>query len=60
MAFAVFVMFFCAVTGMGSHLILEYQKSVTTHASHSADSWVHEQSFNTKNRSRVSGICAVF
>ena len=30
----------CAVTGMGGHLILEYQKSVTTHASHSADRWV--------------------
>jgi hypothetical protein len=50
------MMFLCAMTGMGGHLILEYQKSVTTHASHSADRWVLEQSFNTTNRRLVSGI----
>jgi hypothetical protein len=45
------MMFLCAMTGMGGHLILEYQKSVTTHASHSADSWMLEHRFNTESRS---------
>jgi hypothetical protein len=43
-----FAMFPCAMTGMGGHLILEYQKSVTTHASHSAGSWVPRLAFNNR------------
>jgi hypothetical protein len=42
------MMFLCAMTGMGGHLILEYQKSVTTHASHSAGSWVPRLAFNNR------------
>jgi len=49
-----------AMTGMGGHLMLGYQKSVTTHASHSADSWVLEQSFKAKIRNLESEIWAVF
>jgi hypothetical protein len=42
-----FAMFPCAMTGMGGPLILGYQKSVTAHANHSADSWVLHQRFKT-------------
>lgn len=45
----------CAVTGLGGHLILGYQKSVTTQASHSADSWVLHLRLKTGNRNS-SGV----
>ena len=48
-------MLLCAVTGMGGHLILGYQKSVTTHASHSADRWVFCDVLNTNIRG-LSGV----
>ena len=40
----------CAATGKGGHLILGYQKSVTTLASHSADKWKFGQVLKTEVR----------
>jgi hypothetical protein len=37
MTLGIFTVFFCAVTGKGGHLMLGYQKSVTTLAGHGAD-----------------------